>query len=178
MRSINWNGLLVGMTMIFAFNSPVHAETYLTEQQAAARLFPSLKMEPHDSTLTPGEVKTIEKASGERVLDPHIHALWGPDHEVVFIDKVVGKHEFITYAVAIAKEEKVEGIEIMDYRETYGSEVRRPEWRKQFKGKTAQDRLKAGKDIDVISGASLSSVHITNGVRRVLQTYAILKPKT
>ena len=89
---------------------------------------------------------------------------------ILFVDQAVGKHEFITYAVGISENKKVQGIEIMEYRETYGSDVRKVEWRKQFVGKDASAPLKLGKDITNISGATLSSAHITAGVRRLLQT--------
>ena len=54
-----------------------------------------------------------------------------------------------------------------------GYEVRNPEWRKQFVGKTAADPLRLNADIRNISGATLSSRHVTDGVKRVLATYAV-----
>ncbi len=86
----------------------------------------------------------------------------------------MGKHEFITYAVALDATGGVKDIEILDYRETYGSEVREPAWRAQFTGKHHGATLKLGDDIRNISGATLSSKHITDGVRRLLATYAIV----
>jgi Na+-transporting NADH:ubiquinone oxidoreductase subunit NqrC len=45
-------------------------------------------------------------------------------------------------------------------------------------GKTRHDTLKVGKDIDNISGATLSCVNITNGIRRLLVSYDIaIAPK-
>jgi len=127
--------------------------------------------------LTGPEAKAIAKSSKEPVSDRHVRVFWGPGKEAVVIDRVVGKHENITYAVAVAPDGAVRGIEIMDYRESYGSQIRNADWRKQFVGKTRADPLKVEKDIRNISGATLSSVHVTNGVRRVLQTYEVLKQK-
>ena len=154
-----------------------HAETYLNENQAAKILFPGIRLEPRWMDLTSEESHAIQKASKERVLNPRVRIFWGPNKEAVVIDRVLGKHEFITYAVAINPDGKVKGVEIMDYRETYGYQVREKEWRAQFVGKSTHDPLKVDKDIRNISGATLSSVHVTNGVRRVLQTYEILKHK-
>ena len=61
----------------------------------------------------------------------------------------------------------------MDYRETYGSEVRNPLWRKQFVGKTLKDPFVLDKDIVNISGATLSSRHITDGVKKLLAFYKV-----
>ncbi len=86
------------------------------------------------------------------------------------VDEVVGKHEFITFALGIDAAGAVKGIEILDYREVYGGEVRNPAWRAQFAGKTAASPLVLDKDIRNISGATLSSRHVTDGVKRLLVT--------
>jgi len=154
------------------------AETYLTETQAAAVLFPDIKMEPRWMDLSPDEIKQIKKAKNDdQGLKPKVRVFWGPNKEALFIDTVLGKHEFITYAVAIDAPGQVKGIEILDYRETYGYQIRDKAWRQKFVGKTARDPLTLDKDIPNISGATLSSKHVTDGVRRVLQTYDILKAK-
>jgi Na+-translocating ferredoxin:NAD+ oxidoreductase RnfG subunit len=87
------------------------------------------------------------------------------------VERVVGKHEFITVAVGINPNGTVKGIEIMDYRESYGYEVREASWRAQFVGKSASSPLQLSSDIKNTSGATLSSKHVTEGVKRVLQRY-------
>ena len=89
------------------------------------------------------------------------------------VDEVIGKHEYITYAVGLNADGSVRGIEIMDYRESYGHEIRDPAWRAQFTGKTAADPLKLDRDIKNISGATLSCRHITDAVKRLLATYEV-----
>jgi Na+-translocating ferredoxin:NAD+ oxidoreductase RnfG subunit len=176
MRSREWNRILAGL-LAAPIPFIAHAETYLTETQAAAVLFPGVKLEPHWIDLTAAEAKQVQKASGERVSNRRLEVFWGPAKEAVIIDQVLGKHEFITYAVAIQPDGQIKGIEILEYKETYGSQVRRKDWRAQFIGKTIADPVRIDKDITHVSGATLSSVHITNGVRRVLYTYEILKQK-
>ena len=97
------------------------------------------------------------------------------ESNAVFIDQVIGKHEFITYAVGISKEAKVVGVEILEYRESYGHQVRREAWRRQFIGKNKTSELELNKDIKNLSGATLSSAHITEGVRRLLFNYEQIK---
>jgi Na+-translocating ferredoxin:NAD+ oxidoreductase RnfG subunit len=166
---------LAGLALTAPAAYVAHAETYLTEEKAVAVMFPGIKMTPRWIDLTDSQRKAIEKASGEKVREKRVRAWWGPKGQAVFIDQVIGKHEFITYAVGVASNGTVKNIEIMDYRETYGYEIRRPEWRRQFIGKTLQNPLKLDEDIKNISGATLSSAHVTAGVRRVLGTYGILK---
>lgn len=93
------------------------------------------------------------------------------DRGFFVIDQVVGKHELITYAVGLNPDGSIRQIEILEYRETYGSEVRNAAWRQQFVGKTAASPVKLNQDITNITGATLSSKHITDGVRRVLAVY-------
>lgn len=85
-----------------------------------------------------------------------------------FIDDQMGQHQPITFAVKLSAEGVVLRQEIMVYRETRGDEIRDPRFRKQFKGKTVADRLRPNKDIDCVSGATISSRAITVGVRRAL----------
>ncbi|WP_372696588.1 FMN-binding protein, partial [Immundisolibacter sp.] len=75
------------------------------------------------------------------------------------------------YALAITSEGTVAGVEILEYRETHGYQVRQPRWRAQFLGKDADDAVKLGRDIQNISGATLSCRHLTDGVRRLLATH-------
>ena len=83
-------------------------------------------------------------------------------------DNVIGKHEFITYAAGLSPDGHVVGIEILSYRETHGDEVREAAWRKNFKGKTLDDKFKLDVDVPNISGATLSSRNVTDGVKRLL----------
>jgi Na+-translocating ferredoxin:NAD+ oxidoreductase RnfG subunit len=88
-----------------------------------------------------------------------------------FVDQVIGKAEAITFAVALDAHGAVKDIEILEYRETHGGEVRLAPWRKQFDGKTAHDPIKLDVDIRNISGATLSCRHVTDGVRRLVALY-------
>jgi hypothetical protein len=87
------------------------------------------------------------------------------------VDHVVGKHLYIDYAVALDTSGRVMRVEILQYRESYGGEVREPGWLAQFIGKASGSPLKVGSDIRNISGATLSSLHVTEGVKRILATY-------
>ncbi len=151
----------------------VRADTYLTVEQAQRQLFPGQKLTPANATLTKEQAKAIEKASDVRVRSQEIRAWRSGDGGWFIVDNVVGKHEFIDFALAITAGGAVKGVEVLVYRETYGHEIRQPKWMAQFLGKKAGDPVKVDKDIKNISGATLSSVHISEGVRRLLHTHAI-----
>jgi len=152
-----------------------HAEIYMSEEQAAKSIFPNLQFEKKQFQLKPDDVNLVEKTSGETVRSPQLKVYKAPNNDLVFIDQVLGKHEFITYAVGIESDGTVRGVEILEYRETYGSQVRGEDFKKQFVGKTKLSPLKLDKDIKGLSGATLSSAHVTAGVRRLLHTYDQIK---
>ena len=169
--NISW---VVGLGALAPVAIVAHAEVYLSEDQAAHLIFPDLKLTRHELTLSDEQAKKIETASGENVRNRRGVAYVGPGRETVFVDQVLGKHEFITFAVGMNADGSVKGVEILEYRETYGSQVRNPQWRSQFTGKTTKTPFKLGSEIKNISGATLSSAHVTAGVRRLLHTYDVV----
>ena len=155
-----------------------NATQYLTAEQAQRVLFPSAeRFAPASIKLSPELAARVAAESGveSRTREqPAWRALRGGEllgH--VILDEVIGKHELITYAVGIDSQGVVRGVEILDYRETRGGEVRDPRWRAQFAGKGGGDALRLGEDIQNLSGATLSSRHITDGVRRLLVLYKL-----
>jgi Na+-transporting NADH:ubiquinone oxidoreductase subunit NqrC len=153
--------------------APAYAVTYLSVAEAQQAIFPGAQLTPTDVALTDAQRKAIEKASGVRVRNREEKVWKVAGGGWLIVDQVLGKHEFITYAVGLNADGSVKQIEIMDYRESYGSEVRDPRWRAQFVGRTDQSKLKLGDDIHNISGATLSCRHITDGVRRLLAFYDV-----
>lgn len=90
------------------------------------------------------------------------------------IDDAPGQYMPITFAVQIAPAGALARLEIMTYREQYGSEVRDARFRQQFTGKTAATPLLPGQDVTVVSGATISSRALTLGVRRALLLFDAL----
>jgi Na+-transporting NADH:ubiquinone oxidoreductase subunit C len=146
---------------------------YLSVEQAQHAIFPGKSFTAAPVKLTSVQRKAIEQASGVRMLRDE-QQVWRVSGGGWFIvDEVVGKHEFINYAAGLTADGSVKQIEIMDYRETYGGQIRDQKWRAQFVGKTSKSMLKLDSDIKNISGATLSCRHITDGVKRLLAFYEI-----
>lgn len=134
--------------------SPVYAVQYLSIGEAQKQAFPSATQ---FTIVQAGRVWKAE--AGGRGIGFFI------------FDRVVGKHLFIDYAVALIPGGAVQKVEILQYRESYGGEVRDSSWLAQFVGKTSGSSLKINSDIRNIAGATMSSTHITEGVKRILATY-------
>lgn len=171
----DWVRFIAVPAAVFAVSS-VYATQYITVEQAQKLMFgPGAQFERRDLKLSKDLARDIEKLAGVRVRLLEV-PLWevsenGQRAGYFMVDEVYGKHEFITYAVALDAGGKVKQIEILDYRETYGSQIRYPQWRAQFTGKTLADPVELEADIQNISGATLSCRHVTEGVKRLLATY-------
>jgi H+/Na+-translocating ferredoxin:NAD+ oxidoreductase subunit G len=94
-----------------------------------------------------------------------------------FIDEEKGEHLPITFAVKLSPTGKVMRQEIVVYREARGDEVRDEKFRAQFVGKGANDPIDTGNDINVVSGATISSRAMAVGVKRAVVLFdELVKP--
>ncbi|HZR36600.1 MAG TPA: FMN-binding protein [Nevskia sp.] len=157
--------------------APAQAMVYMSTEDAQKLMFGDTALTPVPVVLSPGQTAAIEKDSGVKVFAGSLRAWKAADGGWFFVDAVIGKHDLITYAVALDPAGTVRRVEILEYREAYGGDVRNPRWRAQFNGKQHGDALSIGDGIQNISGATLSCTHVTDGIRRLLATYAIALAK-
>jgi Na+-translocating ferredoxin:NAD+ oxidoreductase RnfG subunit len=81
---------------------------------------------------------------------------------------ITGKEQPITFMVAVSPDGSIIGIEVLIYRESQGSDIRSARFMRQFTGKTLDAPLKLNRDIDSISGATLSSRSTTHAAKKAL----------
>jgi Na+-translocating ferredoxin:NAD+ oxidoreductase subunit G len=159
------------------------AGTWFTTPQVLKEFFPkSQRVTYRKVKLGPAELAAVQGRLGYKPAKPEYVIFVATTGEHVdgyaVIDEELGQHEQITFAVKLSPEGVVERHEVMVYREKYGEEITDARFRRQFQGKTAKDPVRAGVDIDVVTGASISSRSMAIGVRRalVLLDELILKP--
>jgi hypothetical protein len=148
----------------------VVATEYLSVEGAQKALFPQAdRFNEVIVSLSPAQREKVVALAGPQ--PPHRslrawRALNG-DHALgfVFVDEVIGKEDFITYAVAIDASGRLSAPEVLAYRESHGGEIRNAAWRRQFAGRQGLDQLRVQTDIKNIAGATLSCQHLTEGVR-------------
>ena len=151
-----------------------HASVYLTVEQAQKLMFPHATMQQVVIHLTDDQVKSLQKSSGILYAFKADQVYKTSDGGWFIVDQVLGKHEMITYAVALHANGAVKQVEILEYNESYGGQVRDSGWRQQFVDKTVSSPVTLNNDIRNISGATLSSKHITDGVKRILQFHSMV----
>ena len=174
-----YNKWLLSMWLLLAAPGACPAERYLSVAEAEKLFFPQAdRFERKICRLTADQAKAIAKRAVVKVLNVGNRlslAYEGTNLTgVLVIDHVLGKHEIIDYAIALSPEGKVLQVEILEFRESHGNEIRSAKWRSQFTGKTSDATLKLNDDIYNISGATISCRHVTEGVKRVLATYDVV----
>ena len=158
---------------IFAAAPQCMAAKYMSVEQARTLIFPAAdEFVAKTVQLTPEQMQEIERLSGVPGRTAQ-HQVWqarakGKAIGWFFVDQVIGKHELITYALGINADGAIGQVQVIEYLENVGSQVRYPRWLDQFVGKTVESRLQVDSDIENISGATLSSRHVTDGIRRLM----------
>ena len=86
----------------------------------------------------------------------------------------IGKHRPITFIVAVGPDRRIRDAALMVYREAYGGEVRDRRFLQQYRGKSLEDPLLPYRDIQNISGATLSVEAIGRGSKKALALVEIV----
>lgn len=81
------------------------------------------------------------------------------------IVKSENEYEFFDYFIIYNSDLTVEQVTVYNYEATHGHEITSKNWLKQFIGYTNGKKLDPGKEIDAISGATISVNAITEDVK-------------
>jgi Na+-translocating ferredoxin:NAD+ oxidoreductase RnfG subunit len=171
----------IGCTLLALVAAPVEvvvAADYLSIEQAQKALFPQAdQFSEVVLALSPAQRQEVASRAGPQ--PPHrslraFRALRGGQLEgYVFIDEVIGREDFITYAAGIDAQGRLGALEVLSYRESHGGEIRSDGWRRQFAGRADLGQLRVRADIKNIAGATLSCEHVTAGVRWLVALFQV-----
>lgn len=149
------------------------AVVYLSREEALQVVMPAAEQVREETvTLTDAQRERVYTLLGSRIRDRAVTFWIGlqGDHPASYatVLDVIGKEQPITFMIAVSPEGAVQAVEVLAYRESQGSEIRSTRFMRQFTGKTLAAPLKLGRDIDSISGASLSSRSTAYAVKKAL----------
>jgi len=94
-----------------------------------------------------------------------------------FFDQAMSKTAQFDYLVIFNKDLSVRQTKVLAYREEYGGEIGSRRWLSQFDGKSGDETLAYQKNIDAISGATISARSMTIAMNNLLKTINTLKQK-
>ena len=164
---------LIGAAALMMPASVVVAADYLTIDAAQKAIFPSAdSFEPLVLALSSEQKSAIAALAGPQPRHGSFR-VWkavqsGIPLGYVLLDEVIGRSDLITYAIGIGSDGALTAVEVLAYRESHGAEIRNAAWRRQFANRRDLSELEFRIDIKNISGATLSSEHVTQGVRWLL----------
>ena len=123
----------------------------------------------------------LEKKSRLRFMFDHIY-IWEITRSdtligIAILDNVLGKSLPITFLSCFNFDGKLIRAHIVKYREDYGYEVGNKRWLNQFIGLGVNSDFIIGKNIDGISGATISVNSVTRGINRsaIIVEYLLTK---
>jgi Na+-translocating ferredoxin:NAD+ oxidoreductase RnfG subunit len=83
------------------------------------------------------------------------------------LDNTYGKSLPITFLVIFSSNGEIQKVDIIRYREPYGGAIGSRRWLDQFIGKSGESDFKVDRDIDTISGATISVNSVTRAVHKL-----------
>ena len=155
---------------------------FLTESDAPKAVFPTATS--FDKKVVPSNDELKEKI--RQRMGKTKTSLW-EDSYVTFVARKadailgyaviveeIGKHRPITFVVGVGTDRKIKDAALMVYREAYGGEVRDRRFLRQYEGKDLKDPLLPFRDIQNISGATMSVEAIGRGSKKALAVVEIV----
>lgn len=164
----------MGLTLAVSFPllpRNVHAQIFFSIRELLSTQFRASQRVSHAVVhLTDAQRARIEARLGHRLARDEYTIFIAATGEHVdgyaVFDAERGQHELIDFASFFDAQGHVTGVEVVQYREPYGDGVRASRFRDQFRGRTASSDFRPGHEIDIISGATISSRSLCVGVQR------------
>lgn len=85
----------------------------------------------------------------------------------MYLDKAPSKFDKFDYMVIFNRDLSIKAVKVLVYREDQGGEIMSGSFLKQFNGKNSFSKLELGKDIQGISGATISCRSTVEGVKKL-----------
>jgi len=151
-------------------------QVYLTKKQALEKSFPGAdEVVKEKKWLTKEQSEKIEELSLQKIdakrLTWYVGKKAGKPMGYMWVGNEIGKSYPITFMVVLNVDGTVRDVEIMVYREPHGWEVRYPSFLDQFLGRDSDSDFR---EINSITGATLSVRGITKGVSKAVSAYKVL----
>tara|TARA_B100000408_G_C10273735_1_gene212956 strand:- start:78 stop:623 length:546 start_codon:yes stop_codon:yes gene_type:complete len=93
------------------------------------------------------------------------------------MDNVLGKSMPITFLVIMGIDGRIINLDVIKYREAYGGEVDNKNWLAQFTNSTDTSQFIVGKNIDGISGATISVNSLSKGIQKIAVLFPLIKDR-
>lgn len=150
---------------------PAEAQVFYTVRQLLSEQFKSSeRVDFKRVAVDKGLRKQVEGKLGRRLPKAnytfYVASSAGQVDGYALFDEQLGQHEMISFATFFDAQGRITRVEVVAYREPYGDGIRTRRFRQQFLGRDATSGFRPNRDIDAVSGATISSESMCVGVRR------------
>jgi Na+-translocating ferredoxin:NAD+ oxidoreductase RnfG subunit len=181
--------LIIGLCISLALSGVSYAFVLLTKKQAFKKVFGKGREIVTETKRLKGEsLARIKKRLGGKLvhfqkgseskrvkgktkIEFHFALKDGQKTGVAIIDVEPGKWGPVKFIIAMDLKGAVRKVRVMSYQEKRGRPIARLSFLRQYRGKTSKSRLKVGKDITGVSGATISSISATFAVKKAILLY-------
>ncbi len=176
-----WCKYILGqsISVLSGITAEVYAEVLISVENALEVLLPEAESyEEEIKTLSDHQIKEIE-TKAEISFHPgdtgkfrfYVAKKEGKPTGYAAVDVVDGKWGPIYYMLALEPDGSVRDVLVLEYQEKRGRPVAKKRFLKQFIGKSQTDEIRFQKDIRGVTGASISSRGMADGVRKMIYVF-------
>lgn len=156
--------LYLSLTITVLLLSFAAAQENSADEEAVKKIFPAMQTVKVESGISEGQEFKVYRVFAEGKIIG-----WA-----VKLDEM-GKIKPVTFLVGIDAQSKVTGVHVLEYRDIFGTEIKRRSFLRQFQGKSLRDKISVGQDIDAVTSATISSEAAASAVRKALNIVEELK---
>lgn len=163
--------LLYSSSLTFSEDSATVVERHLSRSKQSM-LVKSGNVESRQVNLSAERKAALERVLGRSIEDNSFTFLVGDTQgkidEYSLIVSEQGKHGAITFSITISPKGRIKNIVVLESSEIRGKKISRRRFLRQFIDKSAASPIKIGKDIQGVTGATISSKAAARAAKKAL----------
>ncbi len=181
--------LTVALCIWLSFSGVTYAVRLLTREDALKKVFgEGVEITTETKELVDPELSKIKErldgslvffqkgskskeVSASTTIEFYFASKNGTKTGVVIFDEEPGKWGPVDFIIALDLNGAVTRVEVLSYEEKRGQPIARRSYLSQYDGKTSKSALTVGKDINGVSGATISSRCATFAVKKAIVLY-------
>lgn len=156
-------------------SAAVEAEEWQALEAAIQRIYPGEELISADFKLSPRDYARLKYDYDVPSIRPRVKAWRTAAGDWLFLDQVYGLNDIVTYLLGVNGEGRITGLEVLACAEGYCGSVYTDAWRTQM-GKATLGKWQPADVVPLISGATLSTTHVAEGVKKLLAIHAHYLP--